>query len=172
MSKVFVVATQEHCPAVSALRSERIPFELVIAKDDYTYGQTLHVLWAQGEEFVTVEHDIVPWPGAIDALSCPEPWCIYQNIVGHSGKLQSALGLVRFSRKLMAALPEANLGWNKTEWNHLDAQVYGALQVDAKLPPHIHLPPVAHLTDMKEFKVYGETHRIDDEWVMPEGTLI
>lgn len=170
MSKVFVVTTNERCPAISALRSERIPFEVVTVEGTYDYGQFLHAQWVIGEEFVFIEHDIVPWPGAVQALlGCKSHWCIYQNMIGHSGKLQSALGIVRFSQRLMEVQEFANFGWDKTEWNHLDAQVYGALEVDRKFHPHIHTPPVAHLTDMKELKVYGETHRIDDAWVMPRS---
>lgn len=147
--KVVVVATSTKCPAVAALKSELIDFDLVIARDDYTYGCTLSHYWRMGEDFVNVEHDVVPWPGAIERLrKCEARWCIHQYPIGHSGKLQSALGIVRFSKRLITEQPDACRGWKDTRWNGLDAQVYGALQIDRGFAPHIHLPPVAHLKDV------------------------
>lgn len=152
--KVLVVSTFRRCPAVSALESELIAYDLILATgSDYQYGRTLYDAWAQGEPFINLEQDVVPWPGAIRELwECDHLWCTFMYPIGHSGKLQKALGVVKFSQFLIESFPDANLGWNETPWNALDAQVYGALQVDRQCHPHMHSPAVAHLSDMKEIE--------------------
>lgn len=149
--KILVVGTNEACPATFALRSELLPYEFVHVVDEFTYGQTLSRYWAEGETFINIEHDVVPWFGAVKALyQCPYGFCTYQYPIGHSGKLQTALGIIKFSENVMDDFPTANYGWDKTSWNHLDAQVYGALQLDRGLKPDIHEPACAHL---KPFEV-------------------
>src|SRR5262245_36727721 len=148
--KVLVVATSAKCPAVSALNSERIPFKLVEVSGNYSYGRALHQLWEEGESFINVEHDIVPWPGALEKMwKCKSAMCMYQYPIGHSGLISGSLGCVKFSDELIDAYPLANFGWDDTEWNHLDAQVFGALVLDRSILPDVHQPPVGHLTDMK-----------------------
>lgn len=140
--KILVVAASEQCPAAAALRSMRLPFELVVAQDDFTYGQALERHWQAGEPFINVEHDIVPWPGALEALwSCasPEPWCGYPYLVGESGKLSSSIGCVLVRH----VVPPVELG--HIPWNRIDAAVYRVMGGAW----HRHSPPVAHLTTMK-----------------------
>lgn len=150
MTEVLIVSTTHDCLANSALLSERIPHDIVVVKDDYDYGRAVHEYWERGKSFILLEHDIVPWPGAIhELMECGSLWCTFQYPVGHSGSLQTAIGIVKFSEELIALYPDANFGWDQTPWNHLDAQIYGALQVDNHIAPHIHTPPVAHLTTHK-----------------------
>jgi hypothetical protein len=50
---------------------------------EYTYAQTVKAWWEQGDPFIVVEHDVIPWPGALGQLaSCPHPWCAYAYGVG------------------------------------------------------------------------------------------
>lgn len=123
----------------------RLPFELVLAKDDFTYGDTLQRAWDAGEPFINVEHDIVPWPGALEALwRCPDqpPWCGYRYPLGYSGLLEDSLGCV-------CIRPTRSVAWNLKGilWNQLDAAIFRAMRPNQW---HEHRPPVAHLTMMKE----------------------
>ena len=50
---------------------------------EYTYAEIVRKWWEAGGPFVVVEHDVVPWPGAVDQLiACPEPWCAYSYGAG------------------------------------------------------------------------------------------
>jgi hypothetical protein len=141
---ILVVAVVERCPAVAALRSMRLPHELVIAKDEYTYGQTLARYWRHGQAFINVEHDIVPWPGSLEAMwGCGAEWCGYEYPIGESAKLGRSLGCVLFSAGAMRQHPD--VGWGEVPWNRLDAAVFRVMAQ----PWHVHRPPVAHLTTMK-----------------------
>jgi len=118
----------------------------VIPQDDYHYGDKLAQYWHRGEDFINIEHDIAPWPGAVEELwDCTSLWCTHQYPIGHSGKFQKGLGLIKFSSSLIERYPDACLGWDETPWNQLDAQVYGALEIDRRIHAHMHFPPVAHI---------------------------
>lgn len=44
----------------------------------YGYGEYFRARWWPPRSFINVEHDCVPWPGALESLAdCPEPWCAY-----------------------------------------------------------------------------------------------
>ena len=163
-----MVATKECCPAVIALKSMEIEFELVIATEAYTYGETMHRYWEMGDSFINVEHDIVPYPGALQAVDvCPEPWCGYDYPIGYGG-LQgpgrgSALGVVKFSRELIEANPLLSRPWRYVPWNQLDAAIFTSLK--GKVPEryvnarwtdiiwHEHKPAVAHLSPYRNIEL-------------------
>lgn len=148
--KIVVVAQVELCPAAVALHSECLDFELVIADNDYTYGRTLKRLWEEGERFINIEHDIVPWPGACEHIwQCTLGHCVYPYPIGYSGKLGGSLGMIMLDPNVWQGKNLAE-GWDETKWNYLDAAVYGSL----KPKPHRHMPPVAHLTPLK--KLYDQ----------------
>ena len=143
--KIVVVAKVECCPAVVALRSERLDFELVIAEDEYTYGRTFKRYWEEGEKFINIEHDIVPWPGACRAMwECWHGYCMYQYPVGYSGKLGMALGMIMLDPQVYRGVNGSI--WDEYQWNMLDGGILGSFRME----PHIHTPPVAHLTPLKE----------------------
>lgn len=49
------------------------------------YADLTRKWWLEGEPFIVVEHDVVPWPGAIEALiECPEPWCAHSHHHDHA----------------------------------------------------------------------------------------
>jgi hypothetical protein len=114
-----------------------------------TYGQTLTRYWQVGQSFINVEHDIVPWPGALEKLwSCgPDVvdarWCGYEYPVGYSGKYGRSLGCVLFHGDFMRAHPDVS--WADIRWNHLDSAVFQTMGHTW----HTHTPPVAHLTPLK-----------------------
>lgn len=142
----MIVSPTEDCIAAKALRSELIEFVLIKPADDLAYGRVFSRAWEIGKTFINIEHDIAPWPGALQAMwDCSHDICLHEYMIGHSGKKQRALGCIKFDRELMLRHPDANYGWDETLWNHLDAQVLGATIVDLEIEPHVHEPPVAHI---------------------------
>jgi hypothetical protein len=109
---------------------------------DRDYSRLLTDLWREGEGFTIVEHDVVPFPGAISALeACEEPWCVHWFPFAPNA-IRPALGLVHFSTGLINSI---RLGWD-CDWWHLDGQVYPMLHLCAG-DPHRHHPDVAHLKE-------------------------
>jgi hypothetical protein len=157
---IVVVAVHEECPAVVALRSYRLPFDLVRVRDEFTYGQTLTRYWQAGETFINVEHDIVPWPGALEALwACDRPaWCGYEYPVGYSGKFGRSLGCVLFHDAFLRTHPDVS--WTDVPWSTLDASIYRTMGQTW----HTHVPPVAHLTPLKTLAGISAVHSITTEY--------
>lgn len=140
----MVPALSDDCPAALALRAEGLNPEVVIMGDDLAYGRLLARLWRQGDGFVLVEHDIVPWPGAVSALSsCPEPYCGHRYQI--AGRLGGTLGCVRFSSALIAEHPDLPSRWAGTHWSNLDIKLTSGLWDVGVREYHLHEPPVAHL---------------------------
>jgi hypothetical protein len=47
-----------------------------VSGSDFAYFELLKELWAAGESFIYVEHDVVPEQGLLpDLWECPEPYC-------------------------------------------------------------------------------------------------
>jgi hypothetical protein len=123
---------------------------------DDAYFDFLAGLWTLGETFVLVEHDIVPWEGAIDdLLGCSQPWCSFGYLLelGETTIMHHGLGCVKFSEELCAEFPsvwseialEANDVHPAKHWCNIDDRLtrwlttHGAKQ-------HRHDPPVEHLS--------------------------
>lgn len=107
------------------------------------YAYVLGALWKAGDEFCIVEHDVVPWPGALDALkSCPHLWCAYWFPFA-ANAIRPALGCLRVSEDLIELYPDLWRKWAGAEWNDLDGAFYTAIQPLADRP-HRHHPDVAH----------------------------
>ena len=126
-------------PAARALEMEGIVdiLEFPCAQPN-DYGIYFAGLWDAGAPFVIVEHDIIPWPGAIRALlDCPEPRCTHRYPL-HRGNVALSFGIGKY-------IPEgpAPEHWATTRWDALDGQVVPVLN-ERLGPPHVHEPPVAH----------------------------
>jgi hypothetical protein len=144
LRRVVVAAVRADDPAVLALEWERLFPETHLVEGDYGYGQLLAGLWRVGAGFCLVEHDIVPWPGAIEALwDCPEPWCGYRFMLGR-GDLGSGLGCLRFSGEFMRAHPGLADEWASVRWDDLDGRVMDTMRSVGLVGFHEHLPPVGH----------------------------
>ncbi len=144
--EVYVPAIKEDCPAASALSVEGVDFHLAIMWDELGYGTLLSYLWNVGGGFIVLEHDVVPFPGALDSLAeCNEEWCVHKYARA-PGKLHYALGCMKVSDSLIDKtkdLPD-RYSWQETKWSQLDGKVYpGLLEVIKE--PHIHEPPLAHI---------------------------
>lgn len=111
--------------------------------------------WKDGQTFINVEHDVVPWPGALEQLwECPKPWCAFgyaEPVPGYP-----VLGCAKFSAEAIAAAPElpapgyirshkwATTAEEATSWLTMDRLIGHAL-LGAGVMPHRHNPPVSNL---------------------------
>ncbi len=131
------------------LAMQAITPRLVKLESVYSYDMLFRELWAKGDPFILVEHDIIPWPGALAQLwTCPEPWCgfPYSNF----GTFRSYLGCTKFEPSRLGDCP---LSGEIRSFGELDQIIIKTLllrdRTDWKARPkyknHVHNPPVAHL---------------------------
>jgi hypothetical protein len=119
----------------------------VVMNDRLHYGRMFTEQWQSRHGFILVEHDVVPWPGALSELdACQEELCAFEYPAGtvieepRSGWCVS-LGCTKFATSLVQRV-EYGLDWQNRGWDELDGAVFGTLQ--GKAETHIHRPPVAH----------------------------
>jgi hypothetical protein len=102
------------------------------------YGAMFASLWNAGDPFIVVEHDVVPWPGAIAKLAeCPNGWCTHDYPL-HRGNVTRSFGIGKY--RPQGPAPEQ---WATTTWDQLDGQVIPVLNRLYRRPC-VHEPPVAH----------------------------
>jgi hypothetical protein len=111
----------------------------------YGYAELFMECWKTGKPFVIVEHDILPWVGALDQLAnCPEPWCGFKYDLGCVPAYQKYpcyLGCSKFEPVRLGACPvESNF-----QWNALDGHVARVLHRERGIKMHFHQPDVVHL---------------------------
>lgn len=144
--EVYVPALRDDCPAASALSVEGVDHHVAVMFDEKGYGTLLSMLWEIGEGFILIEHDVVPFPGAISALKeCDHDWCVHKYPPAPK-KLYYALGCMKVSDSLIDKTREmpTRYKWEDTTWNNLDGKVYPAIMEVIKTP-HVHEPPLAHV---------------------------
>jgi hypothetical protein len=131
------------------LRADRLQPELVDVSEPGAYRKLLAKLWEHEEDVVIVEHDILPWPGAVAALwECPEPWC--WNAYMLRGQVRCdlpAFGCVKLTATLMAMVGDL---WdidniNTATWEMLDTHLRIVAE-EKGITAHLHQPPVVHLS--------------------------
>jgi hypothetical protein len=112
---------------------------------DTDYWELLCRLWSDGRTFVVIEHDILPWPTAIEELaSCEHQWCTFQYHIGEAYAPLYMLGCCKFGDVIMKALPNAWRDVSNRYWRGLDAQFCLEAMLKGYIP-HLHQPPVIHL---------------------------
>lgn len=118
---------------------------------DHAYWRMLAEIWAKGEDFAIIEHDVICRPDVAEQFdACPEPWCVfsYANMCHDACREAWAnmLGATRFRAELIAAVPDALTSITKPE--HLDwHNVCDGLGLNlraAGYKHHWHTPHVAH----------------------------
>jgi hypothetical protein len=119
------------------------PFYVNVSHGDNDYYHLLTDLWAKRETVIITEHDILPWPGALEELiACPALWCAY-SYDQHGIGIFHSFGCVKFTGNLMQQLPDMWTGMDR-HWSLLDQQFeWRAFQAGHR--PHHHRPPVIHL---------------------------
>lgn len=143
--RVFVPHTRLQVATRVALR--RVEHEPVELTAGYTYPDYWRDRWHAGEGFVNVEHDVVPWPGAVESLiECPAPWCAFgyhTNDVFADRERSSYpyVGCVKFSARAIELTRGACDGL--TDWLMVDHALALALRA-AGLDVHQHFPSVVN----------------------------
>lgn len=124
---------------------------MVKLEQDFSYHQLIQELWAKQEPFILVEHDIIPWPGAVQQLwTCPEGWCAFPYAC--LGELRAYLGCTKFDP---VKLGECPLPEELLTWQVMDQRIKKTLMMrQAKC--HMHEPGVTHLN----FAHVRQTERI------------
>jgi hypothetical protein len=146
-----------HCGPVHPLLQLAVPnAEFVELTRGYEtragYPDLLGEWWGRGEAFAVVEHDVLPWPGALEELeACPEPWCgfsYYRSATERSVSGVVTLGCVRFGEavlKLPNPLAEDGWPYNTFDrgWDYCDQRIDRVLKA-AGFVWHRHSPMVLH----------------------------
>jgi len=142
--KIVCPYAEVHPATSRALRRASAEFHDV-SGDDYAYWRLLRDLWAAGEAFIVVEHDIEPSAVQLRELAaCPRPLCTFEYLYRGSAAV-SALGCTKFGQQLL----RRQLQWTfqlgaldfagHPKWR--DAQAY----LLSQLPPaHVHEGLVRH----------------------------
>lgn len=135
-----------------------------VSADDHAYWRLLLRLWADGEGFLVVEHDVVCRPDVIGQVeACPESWCSFGYAdICHPGCQEAwanQLGCTRFRSELLAATPDAvsaipprDRGWPNLCDHIAGDKLHGTPSPlrsgsvrAAGFTHHWHFPPVDHL---------------------------
>lgn len=106
--RVVVPYTNLH-PLTDAALKELAPAaeRVALERDPFSYGRLLSRLWADREDFLIVEHDIVPTAEALlEAEECDCLWGLSPYPAGNKGLLKGALGFTRFAKELMEDAPD------------------------------------------------------------------
>lgn len=140
----IIIPTQRiGSPPALALTMEGLEVREVVMNDYHHYGRLFTELWQSRQGFVLVEHDIVPWPGALAEMdACAEEFCAFRYPAAAEGWCIS-LGCTKFATSLVERISYGN-EWQNRGWDELDGGVYATLQ-EAGVEVHVHQPPVAHV---------------------------
>jgi len=120
-----------------------------VSGDDFAYGRHFAARWAQRQDFVNVEHDCIPWPGAIEAIaSCPEPWCTYDYSLPclrerdmHHPTTMVPLGCAKIGADLMIATIDI---WKAPcHWENCDRRITEEARA-LGLEVHQHFPGIVN----------------------------
>lgn len=155
--RVVVPALTEYCPAALALRAEGLEPMVTLLEHDDDYARMLQRLWREEQTFILVEHDVVPWPGALERLwDCEEMCCAYQYPLGSGGELGTGLGCLKLSTEFLRNRPYIATILTDSPWYRLDTLILPKVQA------HLHAPPVGHVRDPRESRCsHTECHRLD-----------
>lgn len=108
------------------------------------YRLLLERLWADGEAFLIIEHDIEIHRWVVPELeSCPEDWCLFPYGLVGGYLVEGSLGCTRFSAALIQAEPGLIGSLPTRDWRRLDCELLGKLRQVGR-EPHVHQPPVLH----------------------------
>lgn len=135
-----------------ALKQDGVDAQFHHMTGDDSYHSLLERLWAAGETFTVVEHDIIVHPGAIQELeNCPEPWCTFPYYCS-VGWINDGLGCTKFGADLIARYPDFLKEPFPTCCSH--TRYYCGLDrliahrgEELGIKPHVHSPGVVNLNE-------------------------
>jgi hypothetical protein len=119
-----------------------------VSADEWAYGRYFAARWAQRTDFIQVEHDCIPWPGAIEAITlCSQPWCaynyhlpfMYDQDLNLGGTV--VMGCMKVTGEVMAATINC---WDEPcEWGVCDKRLTDAAR-GAGFSVHQHFPGIVN----------------------------
>lgn len=114
------------------------------------YFELMYKHWKEGETFIVVEHDIVPWPGALKAIfDCQSQLCAYEAPIGtFNGEYSGmGLGIWKLGEAVMDKYPDHLDDPSLTRlWHKVDGEMISRLIYDRHVEMHYHYPAVIHLS--------------------------
>lgn len=145
-----------------AALARRSSFAVDVSDSDEDYFDLLARLWAAGETFTIVEHDIAVTADALDSLdACPSDWCAcpYPYV---NGWIIAGLGCARFRSGLLMRHPDLMAvvaGMHdethpRKHWCRLDAWVHNSLIERGEKRCEAH-PRVEHLMRDQHASAHG-----------------
>jgi hypothetical protein len=145
--RVVVPYTESMHPLVTQLLQRygiKADYQRVDGDDGYRL--LMQQLWKDGQTVIVIEHDIIPWPGAIEELLlCQCHWGTYSYHINGGVGVSHMLGCAKLTAEVMEALPNVWSEW--THWSMVDRKLFFAAQ-GIGLEPHLHRPAVIHLRDL------------------------
>ena len=148
--RVIVPYTLKY-PIVQAFIKKECPqVEFIQMHQDEDYWKLMCEIWEAREDVVINEHDVLPWPTAINELaSCPFDWCSYTYEMKQGYGIHHAFGCTKLGAGLMDKLPDVWTQVESVHWRNLDAQLCEIAKT-LGITPHPHRPPVIHLKGLHE----------------------
>jgi hypothetical protein len=154
--RVVVPFTELHLATDIALQNlaphaERIDVSAA-AYPATAYWELLKRMWADGESFIVIEHDIEIHDSVLESFeTCAEPWCVFPYLYRGRSLFENGLGCVRFSDRLIETTPNLFAGMRPAHWTSLDGALCNHLEKRADefglrpgYRPHLHWPEVRH----------------------------
>lgn len=148
---------------------------------DDAYMRLIASLWSAGEDFLIIEHDVVPNRTALlQAERCSCLWATSPYNGPGLDPIYHSLGFVRFRAELMRREPDLMsqvatlddaIDTTPGHWRSLDARIDGTLR-QRGYEPHIHAPVIQHhvyrgvcacMTEHEEFPVDAEGRYLPEE---------
>jgi hypothetical protein len=125
--------------------------EVDVSGSDTAYWELLSDLWAAGDSFIVVEHDVIIRHDTLDELeACPEPWCGWP--VPYLGGEYPGLACAKFTDRIIAACPGAliQVGTMSTDshpqkhYCNVDHRLQRVVLPQTGLSQHVHSPALGH----------------------------
>jgi hypothetical protein len=146
--RVVIPYTARHPDTVAGAPSNAEWFD--VSEDRYAYWRMMCEVWADGEGFLVVEHDVVCRPDILVQIeACPEPWCAFPyDDMCHWECMEAwsnTLGCTRFATELVRAVPDAVTAIydQQRQWLNL-CDYIGANLRRVGYTHHWHFPAVRH----------------------------
>lgn len=103
-----------------------------VSGGDTAYWEALRDIWAVGEDFAIIEHDVICRPDTGPEFDhCPELWCSFQyDPICHPECREAwanQLGCTRFRAEIMAKCPDAltSIPKDRRDWHNLCDEIAG-----------------------------------------------
>jgi hypothetical protein len=143
--RVIVPFAGELNPVVRDVLEDQAIVDFRRLTSDFDYHNLLRSIWIIREPVILIEHDVLPWPGALAELAqCSCAWGANSYKLHGGIGIYHGFGCTKLTPELMAAVPDI---WecDPIHWSLLDQRLWFAAR-EKGYEPHPHRPPVIHLS--------------------------